>query len=94
MAQAIILWWGSMSLLAMRMIVGTQQAKVSLLVASVKEDEHQHHFGLEAENLLVKEHDAKAAIISIAKARMAKIDAELPSCKKIVEEREAIMIRD
>ncbi|KAL6002549.1 hypothetical protein ACLOJK_034482 [Asimina triloba] len=73
--------------------LGLQQ-EASQLIASMEEDECQQHFALEAENRLVKEPDTKVVILSATKARVAKIDVELPSYRKVVEELEAIMIRD
>ncbi|KAL5977749.1 hypothetical protein ACLOJK_036757, partial [Asimina triloba] len=60
----------------------------------MQDDEHQHHLALKAVNHLVEECVAKATIISAPKARMAKIDVELPSPRKLAKEREEIMIRD
>ncbi|KAL6013683.1 hypothetical protein ACLOJK_004181 [Asimina triloba] len=48
----------------------------------------------EAERRLVERCDAEAAIISAAKARMAEINVELMSCRKVVEECHAIMDRN
>ncbi|KAL6000467.1 hypothetical protein ACLOJK_024166, partial [Asimina triloba] len=59
-----------------------------------KEDERQHHLSLEAENQLIEECDAKITILNAAKARVAEIDVELPSHKKAVEERGAILFRN
>ncbi|KAL5980205.1 hypothetical protein ACLOJK_036672 [Asimina triloba] len=58
------------------------------------EHEHQHHLASEIENQLVEECEAEVAIISVAKTRIAGIDAKLLACRKAMEERKESIIRD
>ncbi|KAL5988906.1 hypothetical protein ACLOJK_027008 [Asimina triloba] len=69
-------------------------ADARFLSLEQEENDHQHHLALEVEHQPIEERDAKAVIISAAKARMAEIDIELLSRRKVVEEREAIIFRD
>ncbi|KAL6000359.1 hypothetical protein ACLOJK_024054 [Asimina triloba] len=68
------------------------EQEVNQRSAFTKEDKCQYHLALEIKNQLIKECDAKVALVNATKAHSAKIDVELPSYQKDMEERGAVLL--